>query len=255
MRFKAIFAAIAAAFVTVPAAAQDPIAQSVEMLGNYDSDGAKEVLDAACKGGNAEACWRLALVMSEDYSDDARELTDKQFLANCAKGEARSCFMIERRVSFDPDAKSKAQGVTALRKACDGGLGFACADLADSIDYDLDDDKTTEAQKREIVGLYEKACTLGSRRGCHSAGDYLGNTYENPLADVAKAITYQAKACDLGEAEACASLPSLEQAQMGEDVSPTTPQLQRWQRLRQRACELGDSDQCESWLKAQVNVP
>lgn len=256
MRLIPILAAFAAALFAVPAAAQDPIAQSVEMLENYDTDGAREVLDAACKGGNSEACWRLALVMSESFSDEARAEADKQLLANCAKGEARSCYMIQRRVSYDADDKSKARGITALRKACDGGLGYACDDLADQLESDGSQASAlTDALEKEIADLYEKGCAQGFRSACESAANYFGNEYENPLFDRSKAIALRLKACEMGSEDGCRWIPDLERGAIADGESPTVEQLRRWQSFRKRACELGDSSSCESWLNEQVNVP
>lgn len=256
MRLIPILAAFAAALFAVPAAAQDPIAQSVEMLGNYDNDGAKEVLDTACKGGNSEACWRLALVMSEDYQDEAMAETDKQFLANCAKGEVRSCYMIQRRVSYDADDKSKARGLTALRKACDGGLGFACSDLASQLESVSNEGAgLNDAQKKEVAGLYEKGCAQGFRSACESASNYFGNDYENPLFDRSKAIALRLKACEMGSEDGCRWIPDLERGAIADGESPTVEQHRRWQGFRKRACELGGSSSCESWLNEQVKVP
>lgn len=256
MRFLATLAAALTMLVGVPALAQDPIAEAIEAIDNYDSDGAKTILDTACKAGNAEACWRLALIMAQDYSDEAKAAADKQFLANCARGDPRSCYMINRRVAYDGDEKAKAKGATALRKACDGGLGYACADLAFLIEYPGDDsDAPNDTQQKEIAGLYEKACSMGIRHACHAAANRYGNTYGNPLLDYPKAIAMELKACEMGAEDACSNLPDLERNAMGEGASPTVEQRVRWAGFRKRACELGGSNACESMLTEQLTTP
>jgi TPR repeat protein len=254
MRLLAALATALAVFAASPALAQDPIAQSIELIAKYDNDEAKAVLDGACKSGNSEACWRLALLHLSDYSDEGKAAADKQFIANCAKGDSRSCYMIARRVDYSEDPKEiarvKARTRTALGKACNGGLAYACIELAQELAYD-DSGKTDQ---KLLGSLYEKACAAGSREGCHSAAQLYGQEYENPLLDFARAATFELKACELGHAEACGDLPARESSATPSDEGSTPEQLRRWQGFREKACTLGDSDSCQEFLTNQLYV-
>ena len=154
------------------------------------------------------------------------------------------------------DEKTKARGRTALRKACDGGLGYACSDLASQLESAGNEGSgLDDAGKKEAAGLYEKACASGIRNACDSAANYFGNDYENPLFDRKKAIAMELKACEMGSEDACRGVPDLERGAIAEGASPTTEQLVRWQGFRKRACEIGSSYSCESMLAEQLSTP
>lgn len=248
MRFLATLAAALTMLVGVPALAQDPIAEAIEAIDNYDSDGAKTILDTACKARNAEACWRLALIYSGDYSDEGRAAADKLFLANCARSDARSCYMLAGRVPYDASEKDKAKASTALVKACDGGLGFACTERADALRYANDSDKAVVAK------LYEQGCAHGSRGGCTGAAAIYGETWENPMQDFAKAIELGRKACEMGDGEACSALPGYEEAQLGTE-NPSMEVLLRWQGYLQKACAFGLTSSCTEYYSGQITLP
>lgn len=250
MRILTLLASIAAAFAAVPALAQSPIAEANAARANYDTDGAIAILDTACKAGNGEACWRLALSYDESFGEDNEVAAQKQYLANCAKGDGRSCYMLYRAIPYDASEKDKAKGQVALNKACDGGLAFACVEFGNSLAYN----EKTQGDKAAIVGYYEKGCTLGSREGCSEASKVYGDTYENPLTDVTKAIALGRKACDMGNGEACGSLVELEQSRFEDGVFPDDAK-QRWQDYLQKACVTGDSSRCADWLTGQIDMP
>lgn len=244
-----ILAALAAAFA-VPAAAQDPVAESAALIGQYDYEGAIELLEPACKAGNAEACWRLALAHSRNYSDESTAAADKQFLANCAKGDARSCFMVARRIGYTEDPKDQAKARTALTKACDGGLGFACPELGSKLQYN-DDEKLVD--RPGAARAYGRGCDLGFAESCRLASDLLRFDAEGNEGDTAGSLAYAIKGCDLGSAAACSNIPNLESAQV-EDAA-TVEQMKRWQGFYEKACRLGESDSCFSMLNEQLEIP
>jgi len=252
MRYLTAFAMALAALFAAPALAQDstgdPIADAVAAIGNFDSDGAVALLDSACKTGNSEACWRLALTQAQTGKDAE---ADKQFLANCAGKDARSCYMLARRIPSDGPAKDQARARTALGKACDGGLAYACVELAQTLRYD-DSLKTPPAT---IARIYEQACAAGSRDGCHGAAEIYGQTYENPDMNLTKALALDIRGCELGLAEACSAVPGIEAGAAEEGSSPTVAMQQRWQTFRQRACTLGELGQCQEFLSYQYDLP
>lgn len=255
MRFLMTLAAALAALTAAPALAQDdPIAASVEAMRNYDSDSAVEVLSAACTAGNTEACWRLALVLDQSYGES--ENAKKQFLANCAQKDARSCYMFAQGLDYEATDKQKTQARNAMIKACDLGLVFACTEVPEMLPGSEGDEAEIQGEIAANV-YYDKACTLGSMSACHDAAALFqrGSADNNPRYDTARAIAYERKACDGGEPEACAALPDLEQSAMPGDTEITPELRRRWLSYREKACKLGGGFQCREWLAYQVYVP
>ena len=241
-------AAMAAAFI-VPAQAQDPVAQAVKLIGQYDYDGAIAILEPACKAGNTEACWRLALAHSRNYSDESIAAADKQFLANCAKGDARSCFMVADRVGYSDDPKDQAKRNTGLTKACNGGLGFACIQLGNSLEYNNDE---TKIDPDGALRAFEKGCELGFGAACSAAAELYQQDRNGRTGDPLKGLPFAIKGCDLGDGSACAQIPSLEGLQLDEDTTPA--QRQRWQGFHEKACRLGETDSCTIMLTKQLEL-
>jgi len=248
MRLLTTIAAVCAALLSAPALAQDPIAQSVEAIANYDTDGALTVLDAACKAGSGEACWRAALVQSNEFSDEAKAAAGKQFLANCAKGDARSCYMMGKAVEYDAPAKDKARARTAIGKACDGGLAFACSEFADM----LVDENFGTVDEAAALSARQKACDGNYAKDCHSAGETIYYAADGNAAKLDRALALEKKGCELGNGESCAGLVTIELSRI---ESPGQADVVRWQGWRKRACELGETYQCQEWLSQTYVVP
>lgn len=248
---KKVWGLVMALFVSsiaVPAQAQDPLAEAAELVRQDDEEAAKAVLDQACKAGTMEACWRLALIHSHNSYVDDGAAAAKQFLANCAKGDARSCYMVSYRKGYSNDEKEQAaleaRAKVALGKACDGGLGFACLEQAQTVRYAPG---SAEPDRALLLKLFIRACNEGYGKGCSEAMDIYSQDYENPLFDPKKALDLAIKACDLGEGSGCAALVHLEDLAR-EEPNVTLAEHQRAQALLLKACKLGNSESCASML-------
>ena len=154
--------------------------------------------------------------------------------AQCDKGSAESCFNYGRIVR---QKTSLAAAMPFHKKACDGGFADGCAELGRAMMPDSDD-PGVEKQAREVLAILNKACQMGSGRGCDLAGDMLADT-DYKQVDIAAAVKSYNRGCDLGEGMACWSL-----SQMYFKGKVVPQNADRGIELLSKACQGGSADEC-----------
>jgi uncharacterized protein len=237
--------------MAVPAAAQNDAEMAMESAETSEmmamSGGVDETkLSADCKAGTLDSCWRLGLFYKGQY--DMAEKARAQFLANCAKKEARSCYMLAGMANQgDGGPRDEGQARTAYGKACELGLAFACSSQAAML---ASGDGGRE-DKALAAKTYARGCELGSASACADAAGLFSFEPDKPYHDPAKAKAHYTRSCDLGMAGSCASLASI--VASGDDTTESDPAAA--QKLYQKACMAGDSYACDNWLLGQLDTP
>lgn len=238
----------AAALILTPARAQDAsLSAAIAALAEGDYETAEAALSPACKAGSADACWRLGLMLKGQYDEAAKART--QFLANCAKKDAKSCYMLAGMANQgEGGSRDEAQARTAYGKACELGLAFSCSSQA----LMLSNGDGGKEDKPGAARAYARGCELGSSAACLEAGSAYAVDPEAPDYDEARASAMYAQACDMGQVSGCSALASF--GIMGS--AERTPQEQRAaQALYEKACLGGESYACDTWLTGQMTLP
>jgi uncharacterized protein len=141
----------------------------------------------------------------------------------CTAGNNDACLTLgQLRLKSDDDAV-KANAVTPLKKACDGGLGRACSEVGGPSLFairtkeigalKLMKDKAKQLEiKEEQVRLITKGCDLNDGLGCATLAGWYAEGY-GVSKDSSKAAELSKKAvglfeneCDGGNAESCTGL-------------------------------------------------
>jgi TPR repeat protein len=175
---------------------------------------AAELLDGACQRGRADACAALVDVRQRglDLPPLATEVTAKLKAAAkkaCEGGDGVACYEL---------AQTEAQGGAAARKAlqllsskCKQDGTIACrmaADLCEGYGRKLADDP------KKAASLRESGCKAGDARACVAAGVQVDQDSEDPQSGE-KAGQLFLRACALGEAEGCVRLQRVQPAPSG----------------------------------------
>ncbi len=251
---RTLVAAVAAVFMfgmAVSGAAQsgaDAMAEDAMTDDSFAMKGDDRSLDEqygeGCKAGEADNCWKLGLYYKGQY--DMAEKSRAQFLANCAKKEPRSCYMLAGMANQgDGGPRDEGQARTAYGKACELGLAFACSSQAGML---ASGDGGRE-DKALAAKTYARGCELGSAAACADAAALFTYESDKPYYDPAKAKAHYTRSCDLGMAASCASLASI--VASGDDTTASNPAAA--QKLYQKACMAGDSYACDNWLNGQLD--
>jgi TPR repeat protein len=150
----------------------------------------------------------------------------ERFAAGCAGGSGADCFVEGyewQRRARQTGSGEREPSVAALREAALAAFERGCAlDDARSCAWlatELEDAIGAERDVVRAAALYEKACALRDALGCHRAAEMYESgrkarpqTLPPPPAvtraadlprDVARAVGLYARACDLGDADAC----------------------------------------------------
>lgn len=187
----------------------------------------------------------------------------ERFEPGCQAGQAMDCFLAgsewERKSRQLPESERQTGAAALSRKSmdahirgCDLGAAGSCADLAWA--YERGTGVTRDAVR--AARLYERACGLDLALGCNRAGamferDREGHsptlasrskgTPDQPElpADRGRSIYFYARACNLGEREACLVGGNL-LAQPG----ASEPNRAEAIRMLERACDDGLSHAC-----------
>lgn len=166
-------------------------------LGVLHSEGAAVARDEAkaialftraCDGGNGAACNNLGLV------EPAR--AGERFGRACELGSLLGC----RNHGLFLAPTDRAAAVAAFTRACDGGLPFACTNLALVRSEERDDDAAAK--------LLQRACDGGDPIGCR----YLGVAYLEGRGlprGTAPAKVWLEMACARGDRPACDLIKTL----------------------------------------------
>ncbi len=213
-----------------------------------DDAATKKAYAAACDGGSQQGCVLAAMMLGRTSTklSDATKAA-KIYEKACDKDEPTGCLllgmvlkgaMVEGKYVLEVDVP-RARKV--LGKACDGGYAPACVELGVSYDG-LADDK----DEKKAYGLYKKACTKGSSRGCARQGLalMLGAGVDE---DQAKGLELTEKACTTGRPDfpdfasvACDTMgEAFESGKYGSNKSAKTAAG-----FYMRACNMGLESAC-----------
>lgn len=154
----------------------------------------------ACDAGNETGCENSALMRAYGAIYPPDEEPDKLDLSKCERGNPRSCYAAAvALLGREPLDEFAEKAATYLEKACRGGHGQACVELA----Y-LHKEGLGVAYDLALVQMYrEKACAAGNFVGCHClAWDHMKGKDGAP-EDEKQSQMYFRKACDLGWSNAC----------------------------------------------------
>jgi TPR repeat protein len=132
-------------------------------------------------------------------------------------------------VAADVDA-----GIKRLEDACAASVGNACLVVGDSLSFEEKRPKDPVA----ATAWYERGCALDDAWSCFHLGNQLIEG-TGIAADIARAASLMAKACDSGLPAGCAGVGWLYSAEgpLGRDDARALSALDR-------ACMLGDGDSC-----------
>jgi TPR repeat protein len=221
---------------------------------------------AACQGGDAGACRRLAGRLPVTTSPVELNHFRATLSKACDKGVDIACGELGSLLLLDPETLEKGLGL--LRQSCDRKNDFSCARLGEFYVKHEDQKETGRkllaetcagagrwaCRKSAQLQLQEKgacdaACEHLLQRGCDgddpSACDELGRILtEEPAASVAgnasRAFDLFQRGCDRDLASACHNLAG----QYLRDNSPRHDDS-RGRKLEQKACALGESAACD----------
>ena len=229
------------------AAASDAAASDAESAMTSGFDEVEPKLTAGCKAGTNDACWRLGLYYKGRY--DLATKARAQFLANCAKKEPRSCYMLAGMANQgEGGPRDEGQARLAFGKSCELGLAFACSSHAAM----LASGDGGKEDKPGAAQIYARGCELGSASGCTEAAALHSFDSEAPYHDLARARTLYTRSCDMGMASSCSALAAMTDTGDGE-VTPADRVAA--QKLYRKACMGGDSYACDTWLTGQLDAP
>jgi TPR repeat protein len=142
-----------------------------------------------CLDGNVEACFQHAQ-KREVGTDEERRSALVAYQYACFLDHAPSC----GRLAFfygEVDMQDRST-VEILRKACDGGDGRACTELAGRL------------PARRARKLYARACAADHAPGCEGEAVILRKQHRL-AANLEEAQALSLQACDMGHAKACIS--------------------------------------------------
>ena len=157
----------------------------------------------------------------------------------CERSDLAACHFLgllhrdSRGVLHDP---GRAEDI--FRRECEKGDGDGCSGLAQMCERGDGVSKNLE----RALALHEKACAAGTAASCVSAGFHYGTPTAATKDDLTRAVTFYRRACeDLNDATGCRNLI----VALGklEPVSADTPDIMK---TRERACALGDLDNCST---------
>lgn len=176
-----------------------------------DPDQADAFYERACTGGNAMACYSLA-VQAGLEGDGAR--MGKLLTQACDKGFGQACDAL----AYEIEAGSVPGEVGALvplqRKACDDGVAIACHWLGDMavLGRGLPQDALAAAE------YYRKACHDIAPGQCGGMG--LRLTSRPVIASPEEIVQAAAEGCAAGEGSACVRLAVYTEAGYGIAADP-----------------------------------
>jgi uncharacterized protein len=154
-------------------------------------------------------------------------------IESCDHGALHDCNTLATMFLFGAGGmvtKDRTRALPLFARACDGGIGSACSNLADAL-ADRDGKRATE--------LYEKACTLGFPSACTEvAGNYING--EHVAKDTLKALALFQKGCDGGDALGCAGVGFVYSS--GEGI---TRDLITAVRSFKKSCDMGEMRGCQ----------
>lgn len=114
----------------------------------------------------------------------------------CDKGDGEACYELAEDTRNDKD---KMVPAGFYRKGCDGDFSEACTKLC----YLHQSSALPDTSRETALPICEAACELGDAKGCYRAAVFINAGVGGEQA-AGKGHGYMVKACDGGEAKACA---------------------------------------------------
>jgi membrane associated rhomboid family serine protease len=155
---------------------------------------AEDVSDVRCRGGDTEACFRLATEALQRDSADERGRAKLEFA--CGRGHGAACAALADLI--EAGAAKEGEIGRYRARACRHDQKAACTKLG----MQMTDGRGVPQNDEAALELFEKACLLGDMEGCFEAGV----SYERGRGtdvDRAKAKEHYATACSRGLRAAC----------------------------------------------------
>lgn len=154
--------------------------------------------------------------------------------AECEKGSPDSCYNYGRIIAR---AKSRDAALPFHKKACEGEVSDACAEVGWVMLPDTDGPDVA-AKSRAALGFLNKACAAGSALGCDRVGDTLSDK-DYQVFDIAGAARAYDRGCSLGRGMACWNLSQM--YFKGKDLPQDS---KKGVSLLLKACQGGSADEC-----------
>lgn len=146
-----------------------------------------------------QSCYDVGLGCAQLASGEVEALGRELFTQDCARGIAEGCEQLAQVLTDakrDASQRDPSRAAKLRERACEGGLGASCAELARLYD---------QGDKQDIpraVSLEERACDLAFTPACvRLARWYTDGT--NVPKNEERAQQYKAKACNHGANDQC----------------------------------------------------
>lgn len=226
------------------------------------------LLQGACGDGDAEACWLAGDLFSEGILLPADFETASPLLEQaCNGGYARACFDLARALQrkssrkqedseqekpggSEPSPEETSARVSALlKRACNGGSGDACYHLAtDGQGNVFQVDMTKANLDQEKQDYLQRACEAEFSAACRQLASFLeprdkelSRRYLERWKDTVS------KRCDGGLPEACEAI-GIRYSEGGSGLV-VDPQIaasgyERWRKILDQRCSNEDADAC-----------
>ena len=232
----------------------------------------------ACRDGSAAQCLAVGKFY-ESRTDGmigfllSNAVTAESYYnLGCKHGSSKSCARFGHMIvvgSYDSafdSGFSNAQGMRALKTACDGGEADACRELAsavepaeaapileklcnggDNVSCDELVDAYRDSDPKRADELLAKRCDAGDNDSCRELATGLLGGSDVAEADSVRASALLTKACDRGAEEACLDL--------GEGYLDGTfgSDTERARDIFAKSCNGGDSNACFEYNKMLVD--
>ncbi len=154
-----------------------------------------------CDKGHALSCQNLGALL---YKTEDKAAARAAYKKACDADTAEACdwWGYDRFVvADDADTAAKAEGLKALKHACDLGSGSGCANAGNAID---------EARDFPAAGgYYSRGCKLGNGWACYALAQYHFVGVPGMTKDAGLGLKLLARACDANIAEQCDDLASV----------------------------------------------
>lgn len=188
--------------------------------------------------------------LAEDSSSGRNDLATAfaALAQSCTSGALHDCNiygMLQLLGMTSAVPRNLERGAAMLARACAGGIGAACGNLADAYLSGGDVDKDVN----KAAHLYGQACEKGFASGCTAVGTLIHVDKEIP-GDAASAFRYFRKGCDGGDATGCVAIGHF--YANGEGVEKDRVLSVR---AFKKACDLRDVRGCQALAVAYKQDP
>jgi len=163
-----------------------------------------DLMKQGCDAGSLRSCAYLSLAYAVGLGVRQDVTTGVQIAAKaCTGGDGRACYELARMlISSLPGLKNdEARAAGLFQRACDSGYPNGCSFLAD---FYLKGTAVPKDPVRAAV-LFRRACDGGHGYGCAKTGETF-ETGRGAVRDEARATALYTRGCNLKNMDACADL-------------------------------------------------